>query len=460
MRTSKVKIAIGVVLALAFFAACNAAVTFALEPYGSKSELTWADYHEMESMDTLVIGSSLPKAAYDPYAIDDACGTTTFNLSSPSQTLEESLIGIRTAYADYGIKRVILGLSCSALTNKQAPSPDSAFLKERRAYVSAADAFATANEVLWRYGAVTQTDSINFMFPWIQNHVTFRIPNIQLNIENKLSQADLAEAAEQLEPGWRYIGRGHGAAKKSMGPNSSSIRPYTEAQDEDVDDGLEPEASSAVVQARMDTLHDICAYCEDNGIDLIVTSAPLTVYDFADPKSHYFATMGEARSALESWGQRFFDFNCLRTDLFVAEQDFFSDNSHLNLTGCKAFNKVFAQFLNAYLAGEDVSGMFLEPDQRLAEVDYVSAVFVEDETDEDGIHLHCRSAISPDVQVEYQLRVRDPKTDELFTAREFSTDPDITYKPESHGKVTMYVNARVVGSTERWDKYREMVLLY
>ncbi len=459
MRTSKLKAVIAVVLGLALFAACNAAVSFALEPYGSKSELTWSDYHKQQGVDTVIVGSSLVKAALDPNVLNEQCDMTAFNLASPSQMLEESFVAIRAAHEDQGVKRVIFGLSCTTLIGANAPAPQTAFLKECNKYRAPIESFLVANEMLWHYGSAKSADSINWMFPWVMNHCTFLPAEIKQNIENKLNQSDLVEAAEQLEEGWKYVGLGSGAQTKSMNPNSPSVRQYTDAQNDDEGEEGESVTETGVNPNRARTLTEICEYCKQNNIELIFISAPLPLYDVIDEESNYAPTMREAGEIVTGCGAKFYDFNYVTSDLFTRERGFFADNTHFNVTGGHAFSQAFARFFNEMESGQDVSHYFQTYDELKSSVDYIVALFAESHVDAQGLHVTCRAVTGPDVKVEYRLGLRREKKDKWDMVTEYSENPEITYVPERDGLLRLCVYARVVGSSSDYERYRTFMEL-
>ena len=454
MRTSKtVSVLAKLAVAIAFVCACNAVLTFALEPYGSKSELSWDEYSKLEAMDTLVIGTSLTEAAINPAVFDEACGTTTFNLGTPYQHLEESLVGIRAAYEDFGIKRVVLGISCSSLTGKDAPSPETSFLKQWRRHGHGNEALAVWGEMLFAHGAASTADSLNWLAPWISNHTTFRPANIVQNMKNKLEGEDLRVAAGQLDEGWMYVNAGHGAQEKTMSPNSPSVHRYVDAE---VAEG----AADAINPGRRETFIEIVDYCASHGIDLMVASMPMPAHNIVDTDAGYVRVMSEFAQLARERNVEFYDFNCVSKNVFETLPDYYADNTHLNVGGAAVFSTAFAHLYVKRMAGDEIDSSFVSYEEAVASVDSVTAVFVEAESDGRSLTLHCDGATGPGATAEYQVFARSSaESDDWKVVQEWTTEPDIVYEPGGRGTVHLRVCARTVGSTEDFERYRDLTAL-
>ena len=460
MRISKVVVTI--LIALAFFAACNVALTLVLEPYGSRSQLAWSDYAQQSELDTVLVGTSHMEYGVNPAVLNKRCGCKAYNLGTPNQSVEESFLAIRTAYEDHRIKRVIFGLSPSALTSSTPPNPGSAFMRNRNLYVSPLEALSSINEFMWKYNAATTAYSLDFPFPWASNPIRSLSPKaLAANVKARIEGADVADMAQKLEHGWRYVGLGHGSRGKIMNLNSSAVQSITEGVDEDVELGAaDTEESASLNPDRANTLREICVYCEDRGIELVVIAPPLPVYDVFDEKSTYFETMGEARELFGELGLTVYDFNLASSDLFDSRPELFADNYHLNLQGARVFSRSLARFLKALDKGSDVGSMFVTPEEQVHSIDYFSALFIDSSMDENGIHLDWRLVTSPDEDVEYRVYMRYETSDELQPVSDWMQETSFTYLPKKRGALSLRVCARHVGSDEDYERYRTMRFLW
>ena len=120
MPTSKLRSALIALLFVVLAALVNAGLTWALEPYGTITELIWSQYRALEpgEIDTLCLGSSYAHRSFDPAAIDSTLGSESFNFATPAQSLGCSYDAIEHAIDDHGVTRVILGLGIETLPEK------------------------------------------------------------------------------------------------------------------------------------------------------------------------------------------------------------------------------------------------------------------------------------------------------------------------------------------------------
>ena len=206
MRTSRAKIALKVIAVLAAAALVNVALSAALEPYGSKSQVIWEDYaaseQRGESFDTVLVGTSFVHNGIDPAALDAALGSSSYNLASPNQSIEESLMAVQTAYEDFGITRAILGISITELHRSEPSNPASPYVRERAQAVGWADTAATIASRLFQPGVLASAESLNCLFPWVGNHVDPNASAIKQNLQMRLSGMPSAEAAHVQDPTW------------------------------------------------------------------------------------------------------------------------------------------------------------------------------------------------------------------------------------------------------------------
>mgnify|MGYP002510272706 CR=1 FL=1 len=456
------KIALKALLVVAFLAACNVALTLVLEPYGSRSQLAWSDYERQDELDTIVVGTSHMEYGVDPAVLNKKCGCKAYNLGTPNQSVEESFLAIRTAWEDHQIKRVVFGLSPSALTSSTPPNPGSAFMRNRNLYVTPFEAAASIHEFMWKYGAATTAYSLDFVFPWASNPIRSLNPKaLVANVKARIEGADVAEMAQKLEHGWRYVGLGHGSRGKVMNLDGSGVRSITEGVDEEAEvDAADAGDSATLNPDRAAVLREIASYCAERGIELVVVAPPLPVYDVFDEKSTYFETMDEARALFGELGLEVYDFNLASSDLFDSEPELFADNYHLNLQGAQVFSRSLARFLNALDDGDDVSGMFVTPEERLYSIDYLSALFAETRTDAEGVHLDWRLVTSPTEDVEYRVMMRHGEDEEFQPVSEWSRETSFTYLPEERGALSLRICARHVGSDEEYERFRTERVLW
>ena len=448
MRTSKRVVAL--VLALAFLVLLNAGLTFALEPYGSKSELAWTDYAKQDRIDTVIVGTSLVQNAIDPNQLDELTGCTSFCLATPNQKLEESFVAIQKAHEDYGITRAILGVSSIDFQEEDPPNLGDAFMYHRSLVASPQQNLSAAWQILVNYGGIKNSDSINALFPWYAAHVTMNLSSILENIQLRLTK-DLYEAADIADSVGHYEGKGHMGYDFVLDYDVDSA-PYFSSRE----DGL---TDTHVDADRAHTLADLYAYCDEHGIELVAITVPMPVYNVVDGDG-YYELRDNMNQVFEDLGRSYYDFNFAKPELFQTQPDYFMDTVHMNSDGARDFTESFARFLGMLEGGGDVDGLFCSDDEQRSSVDYISAVFADSTIDGSGVHIAARAVAGSQVKAEYQLCVLDEAAQTWNVVRDWGEESSFDYVPEQQGLVAFRVNAREVGSAAEYDRYRDVLVLY
>ena len=439
-----------VLLAVAFFAACNAAITFALVPYGSKSQVIWSDYKQEvavaqetgEGIDTLFIGTSMLHHAVNPVEFDKLAGTHSFNMATPMQTIDESMMGIQTAYEDFGIKRVVLGVSWGELRRGGASGMASPFTSERGKAVGPARQLQTTAKFLFGYGYWNTVDSINFLFPWSASYVGASPGVIMDNVRLKLSGLDVYEAGNVVEPDWHHVGQGYGEYSRRLDYDDYGFLYYSENPDA----GAICNPTDPISANRAARLREICEYCAAHDIELTVVGLPLPAFNIVSAGEAYDAQNAELRALLAGYDEEYYDFALAKPELFDPQPDWYYDFEHLSDVGGRAFTEMFAQFLARVEAGEDVSDLFYDSwADYVASVNYLSAVWGKAAADGEGVHLTAQAFCSPAVRVEYQFQLLDSATGAWRVVRDWSPEATYDYAPEERGALTYRVLARAAG---------------
>lgn len=463
MQTSKgssLGIILKVLFALAVFVILDVLITFARAPYGSKSQVAWSEYarEQKGDIDTLIVGSSTVMAGLDPAVLDEELGTYAYNLATPDQWLEESLVGIRTAYEDHGIKRVILGLTHAQVLREGTPNPSSAYMFRRGQVVSPRQNAEGICYLLFDAGAMGERESVTMLFPWVSNHVDNNVSATRKNLRMKLDGTTLLEAAEVSEKGWTYKGKGFGTYNGTLDYNTGSASYF--AQDKRGDLGKTEENSGTINTQRAAVLRQICAYCDEHDIELIAVAAPMPAYNVIEYGDNYFAVGSRLKELMEAGGARYWDFNLARGELLQMDEELFRDTEHMNGQGAEAFTRALCRVIREADEGHDVDDLFYGQDEYLGSIDTISCVFCDASCEADGIHLTARAMTGSDVDVEYQFC--EEIDGEWQAVRDWSTDARCVVVPDggAHGMANLRVNARAVGSNAEFDRYRTLKAMY
>ena len=122
---------LGIVLAAVLV---NGLLAFALVPYASRIGGKWQDCYDMDTLDTVVIGTSLVEDAVDPAVLDEQLGTTSINLGTAKQMPDESYLGVRTILENRDISLVILSIDLPYYQTDKVSNPASTFLREKNVH--------------------------------------------------------------------------------------------------------------------------------------------------------------------------------------------------------------------------------------------------------------------------------------------------------------------------------------
>lgn len=436
MRTSRSKLVrriLKVAAALVFFALCNALLTFALEPYGGKSQVIWDDYTKQDRIDTLFVGSSFAHQGFDPAAFDALGKGASFNLASPNQSLEDSYVAVRTAYEDFGISRVVLGVSYSELYRTEAANPQSAFLRERaRATGKAAAAQAMLAELFQR-DTLASNLSINGFFPWVNNHVDPNAAAIAENVRAKAAGIPLDEAAVLQDPTWTHQGQGFGVYEHVFNPNTELGLYFNEAEASGELSGINPN--------RETTLRALCDFCSGHGIQLVAVVVPLPAHNIEYYGKGYFEQGAYIADYLAQWEVPYYDLNLARPDFLQMQTQDYYDYAHLNGRGAKKCSAALANLLQKRADGESLDSLFYSEDEFWASLTSVSAVLAGAEATADGLNVSCKAFVAPSVLVEFQICLKG-EDGTWNVARDWAAEPTCFIEHPKRGAVEMRVNAR------------------
>ena len=193
MRTSStLRKVLKVVLTLVVFIICDVLISYALVPYGTRSEVMWWEYRNAEAIDTIFIGDSLTQRGIDPAVVDANYDCTSLNMGTNTQEPVESYLALRQAFKDHKIKRVIYGFEIAVLTKQPRAAHLSGFLTEKWRGEGLDEIIEDTAYAIRGEDWLSTTDSLNIMFPWVKQHC--KLPNVPRNINARLSGIDPGEA--------------------------------------------------------------------------------------------------------------------------------------------------------------------------------------------------------------------------------------------------------------------------
>lgn len=432
------------VIVFALIAAAVAAFTFALCPYGSRSQVVWSEFRKQNSLDTVCIGSSLGGQSFDPAVVDEALGTTSFNMCSPLQEVAESYLGLDEALEHHDVKRVFFVVDFASLWSKYDMYPGRVYLNEKWAGDSFGERFEDLAYALKGASWMFTEKSVNWLFPWTEQRVGFSM--VGNNIAMQLNGTPLIEAASRnaqlWDWPWIYHGQGYGNYDGVCDYNADDQQLYTKV-------GIEP-----LQEANLQCLADICDRCAAEGIELVAFVPPKPDFGLIDLKDCYEGYSEQVKTLVEEHGGSYYDFNLARPELFDSQERYFWDWEHLNTEGATVFSGSLAKLMATKDAGEDTGALFMTYDEKLASIDAISLALLKDEVTADGVELKASCLTGTNVKPEYQF-LATGADGELQVIQDYSPSDTCLFSPGKSGAYTVRVNVRQQGSDVEFEKHTQ-----
>lgn len=331
----------------------NSIMTFALVPANGASEVMWNDYYQMEELDTIYIGSSVCLRSFNPFILDEQLGTNSFNMGTPSQPIDLTYLALKTAVEEHDIKRVYFGFGYFNLTMPNSQQSEAAFLQARNQRLSMGERSAANLSYMLSKEKIGESVSVNFIFPWVYNHVQLQVGAILQNIQAKLAGSSIDDLAMVNDEMRNYVGRGFGYYKgvidyNNIGNDNSVTHYYGEFRSE-----------------LLQELDAICELCRENKIELIVVNTPRPTFDVLAYGEEYYDVYLWLKAYIEERGASYYDFNLARPEIYESQPEYYFNFEHLNKEGADVFSRDFARFEEMRRKNSDMKLYFFNWDEYL-----------------------------------------------------------------------------------------------
>ena len=450
MRTSKRNPIISAVIIVLMVALCLQVTYLVLSPYGQKSELVWSEFRQEQALDAVCLGSSVSAHAYDPAIVDSICDTSSFNMSTPSQRVSDSYLGLREAIEHHKIKRVFYGVDFSNFIDKSNLNPVRTFDYEKWRGDWPLEQCADIAYLMKDTDCMFDERSINWLFPWTESHPTDGAQGIIRNVRMRLNDTSIIEAAELNDKKWHYHGKGYGNYTTVLDYNTATYRNFVDVE------GVGKHPINERELTRLGELADLCA---ENEIEFIAFIPALPDFSLISLRSYYADYTGRFQKVVEEHGGSFYDFNLADPSFYKSEEDHFEDYQHYNVEGAKAFSAAFAKLVQARENGEDVSSWFTTYEKRLADIDHISIVCIYPwvlSEDPPVTRIEARYFAGTNVQVECRFLVKAEDEKEYKVIQDWTTEREYDFAPEQSGRYDIRVETRQVGSNEEYERWAEV----
>ncbi len=440
---------------IAALAIANVGLTLALEPYGTFTEVIWSSYNQAadEEIDTILLGTSVAKIGLNPLALRETLDCSPWNVSTDSQSFDNSLRALKTAHEDHGIRRAIIGIGYSTLEQKPFVESASTFSQAIASTKPPLGKVLSYVEGMVAEPFFSSRDSIAMLFPWTFSHVDFNLEQIAGNLRNRVECATPLEAAQRRFPHWTYLDRGYyyTSYEIDLETAGNDVPPRL------ADDGPTPYEPNLVALER------IARYCEENEIELYVVVTPKPAFSTLCLGDAYPSDMQDARERVERLGGTFLDFNVAQEGFYSPAYDEFNDYEHLNYPGAARFSQTLGQLISRIEAGEDVSDEFFGYDEWDAwkrSLDHISVIGAKGTPTGAGISVDVWAWADPEIDIEYQLSRLDDEGNAIEVVIPWSGETSFELPADGHGTYHLRVDARRADKPDEIERTSLLDVLY
>lgn len=440
--------ALEVIVIVALIIGANVLITLGFELYSSLANVMWDEYRAAasENIDTVIVGSSTGQRSFDPSVLDTTLGSTTFNMATPAQELDDSYTAAKQAIEDHHVKRVILALDYESISTVKWPGSHVAFARAKMAGEPLPQAVADYWGLLTSSSFFDGADSICALFPWGYNHVELDAEHIATNFNDRMSGTAPVQAAERVMDGWTYYGNGYG--------NYDGVLDYSTARDRL---SVTEEGPADFDRQGLDWIQNICDLCRENDVQLVVVVTPRPAFNVLAYGEKYPEQMSRLQQVVEQAGGAFLDANLAKGGWYEPRETDFYDGEHLNHDGAARFSQAFASALQALDAGGSTSILtysYDQWDQYLASIDDISAVTSTSCMEDNNTVVKATAYTGSNVQVEYRFSlVAADGTTTLLQDWSTSDTCSIPQDELPEGSSEVEVCVRKVGTTVGYERY-------
>ncbi|MBP7271988.1 MAG: hypothetical protein KA983_04020, partial [Gemmiger sp.] len=278
----------------AIFLIINLILCGFMPPDNGSSLDMWRSYHQKQSIDIAVIGSSLASCALPEEELAAATGETVALMATNAQSLDMSQIALETLLREHSPRYVILVMDLTNMTGKPYAKAQKAFLYAELQTDSWKDKPADLLRYMTSRDNFTGADSLNALFPWQSGSWPTDWPaTIQQKWNAVLNRLPHRRGAAHAQPeDTAVINFDTVGAVNTWNQNAHDFS----AQ-------------------HIEELTSMLQLCQENGTRLLLISAPKTTLDVVSYET-YFDDYAYFKQLAAQYGASYYDFNLAKPELF------------------------------------------------------------------------------------------------------------------------------------------------
>lgn len=452
MRISKIMKPVFFVLGLVVI---NWILTIMMFPRGY-TYMMWKGFWEEENIDMVYLGSSFTQEAFNPAIIDESLGTSSYNMGSSGQSLNQTYLALEQAIEKKQIKRAVLAIGVYSLQERKNDAYRATFIYSMKSGLGPLERLKADFDFMFEERYTGEAVSINFLFPWIYKHTSPEnlLNNTKANINILLGKDDYIQEGtgkDKLDCNGTEDVYKHTVMYKGYVTTNRLVN-YNKIGNKNTKTTFK----SPAAEKSYEELDKICKLCRDNDVDLIVVSIPRPSFDLISYGDKYFEYTENWKSFFAERDVDYYDFDMVKPEYFEQKEGYFADFEHLNLDGANAFCSFFADFLKERESGADMEDYFYTKEEYLASIDYITNIYFTAKSVEEGILLKANAYHGTGVEVEYQFTRKNPETGEYEILQDYnSTSEYLLRNVKESEEYRIRVNARKAGSDKNYERYYE-----
>ncbi len=302
--------------------------------------------------DCIVIGSSEAMYAFDTTVFDEIRGTDSFILGTEATYLNG---GEWATFNDYmkdhkgahAPKSVIVMQGSFEILNSGDEDPTS--------YSLLMPCLNNLSSRLDYYIRVCRADGL-----WLERFLYWKDAintGVTENIGIKLSSFYRDHGYRIEDENIRYVGKGQISRDSAIKENVIDYGYSVPDGIEKITDFDKEISISDVNAVYPDTMREIASVCAENGMRLIIVTAPLPVTEYYD--NDYYLRHQILSDLSDELGVEFYDLNMADESIYAPDPYGFYDNYHCNDVGARIYTESFAGLLNTVDEGTGTDDMFI-----------------------------------------------------------------------------------------------------
>lgn len=309
--------------------------------FGQVGEIRWKfiNVNKKDSnYDTVILGDSHTKCAIDPNIIDEEAGLNSVNMAINGATVKDMYYILLESCRDNDIKNVVLDVD---YLYWMSPQEEGTF-NECFVY----NQLPASSYVRYKYilDNLNKLDIRNVLAH--RTSYSFETSTVKNNISLKLN-SDF----------WNGTIFATNQIKES---SCNSGKGYMPVADTCVTNDMEAElcaydflSTTTIADCRINYFEEIKEYCDENEINLICITSPIT------PTSYECLCYEQVNETMEAFFENenvtYYDFNLLKEDVLDRTKDDYVDNEgHMGITLSEEYSTFLGEFLDTVISEDDV----------------------------------------------------------------------------------------------------------